>query len=163
MILLVQLLLFAAFIYVCLQVFKTISGDNPRIERRERRPDGDIIEGTARDVSTPAKAAAETLREFENLRSDLRARYPSLFAMLGGYLNESSIHEAGGIEAAVRRMLDDWAGRSDEVSRELTSLLADTETEEETRAVILAACDAELDQEGYRKWATWLLGRFNAL
>ena len=137
-------------------------------QRQERDARGPVIDGVARDISTsreagPGKAAAETLRAFENARAALKARYPSVFAMLGGYLNEHTIRENGGVEGAVRRMIEDWTGRREEVSLELTRLLAENESEEETRAIVLAACDADFEVEGYRKWLTWLLGRFNAL
>ena len=46
--------------------------------------------------------------------------------------------------------------------RELTRLLAENESEDEVRAIVSAACDADFSQEGYRAWLTWLLGRFNA-
>jgi len=42
-------------------------------------------------------------------------------------------------------------------------LLAENDSEEECRAVVLAACDAEFEEEGYRAWLTWLPGQFNKI
>ncbi len=123
---------------------------------------GPIIDGTAEPVG-PGRAAAETLRAFENARSDLKAQYPAVASMVGGYLNAHTFDMHGGVEGAVMKMIEDWAPRADEVQRELTRLLAENEAEEDVRAIILALCDADFEEEGYRKWATWLLGRFNAL
>ena len=125
--------------------------------------DGPTIDGHTDDLMSPGKRAAALLRAYENERANLKQHYPALFAMLGGYLNAHTISEHGGIEGAVKEMLEDWRARSDQASRELTKLLAENDTEEECRAIVMAACDADLEQEGYRKWLTWLLGRFNAL
>jgi hypothetical protein len=110
----------------------------------------------------PGVRAAALLREFENVRAELKGRYPALFAMLGGYLNSHTIGEHGGLEGAVREMLADWTPRREEAMREITKLLAENDTEEEVRAIVTAASDADFSQEGYRAWLTWLLGRFNA-
>lgn len=107
--------------------------------------------------------AASLLRDFENVRAELKRHYPAVFAMLGGYLNNHTIAEHGGVEGAVREMIADWTPRRDEAMREITRLLAENETEDEVRAIVSAACDADFSQEGYRAWLTWLLGRFNAL
>jgi hypothetical protein len=125
--------------------------------------DGPAIDGKADDLSSPGKRAAALLKAYENERANLKQHYPSLFAMLGGYLNAHTINEHGGVEGAVKEMLEDWRGRSDEAARELTKLLAENDSEEECRAIVTAACDADFEHEGYRKWLTWLLGRFNAL
>jgi hypothetical protein len=115
----------------------------------------------ARDVS-PARSAAEHIRELSNAQADLKARYPVLFAMLGGYLNAHSIAEAGGLEAAVDRMVADWSGRRKEVEAELVRVLAENPEEEDVRAILLSCCDAPFDGEGCRDWVIWLLGRFSA-
>lgn len=124
---------------------------------------GPIIEGRAEEAKTPAAYAASLLREFENVRAELKRRYPATFAMLGGYLNSHTLAEHGGVEGAVNEMVADWSPRRDEVMRELTKLLAENATEEEVRAIVNAACDADFSQEGYRVWLTWLLGRLNGL
>jgi len=113
--------------------------------------------------AAPAARAAVLLRDFENVRAELKGRYPATFSMLGGYLNNHTIAEHGGLEGAVREMIADWTPRRDEAMREITKLLAENETEEEVRAIVTAACDADFNQEGYRSWLTWLLGRLNAL
>lgn len=118
------------------------------------------IDGEARDVSNPGRYAAETLRDFEHAQAALKQAYPAIFAMMGGYLNGHSINQAGGLEAAVGEMIEDWRARSAEVSRELVRLLAENETEDECRAIVMAACDADFDQEGYRSWLMWLLRAF---
>ncbi len=114
------------------------------------------------DDDRPAQAAAATLRDFENARAALKGRYPAVFAMLAGYLNAHTLNETGGIEAAVREMIADWTPRREEVSRELTRLLAELDTEEEARAFVVSACEATFEEEGYRAWLAWLLSRFNA-
>ncbi|NWG70689.1 MAG: hypothetical protein HXY23_03645 [Parvularculaceae bacterium] len=115
----------------------------------------------ARDIS-PAQSAAEHLRELSNAQADLKARYPVVFAMLGGYLNAHSISEAGGLESAVKQMVADWTPRREEVKTELVRLLAENASEEEVRAIVLSCADATFEEEGYRNWLIWLLGRFNA-
>ncbi|MEL6369507.1 MAG: hypothetical protein AAFY84_16845 [Pseudomonadota bacterium] len=122
-------------------------------------PPAGLDHGDGADLS-PGQHAAETLREFQTVQAELKKAYPAVFAMLGGYLNSHSINSAGGLEAAVQEMITDWTPRKDEINRELTKLLADNVTEEEARAVVMAACDAEFDQEGYRAWLTWLFGKF---
>ena len=155
---LLQLILLAIVVLIGVQIFNGMKRGGSRLSDRR---DDSAIEGTARNVSSPGKSAADTLKAFENVRADLKNRYPAAFAMLGGYLNAHTIGEAGSLEAAVKQMIDDWRPRQDEIARELTKILADNETEEEVRAVMLAACDAEFEQEGYRAWMTWLLGQFN--
>ena len=116
---------------------------------------------SARNVS-PAQNAAEHLRELSNAQADLKARYPVVFAMLGGYLNTHTIAEAGGLESAVKQMVGDWSPRREEVKAELLRLLAENPSEEEVRAIVLSCADATFEEEGYRAWLIWLLGRFNA-
>ncbi|RZO67616.1 MAG: hypothetical protein EVA70_03930 [Parvularculaceae bacterium] len=159
MIFLLQLIALGIFGLLAVNIWNSASRRRDRIDTSAGGP---VIDGEAREVG-PGHAAAETLREFEQARAAIKATYPTVFAMLGGYLNAHSIEAAGGIELAVKRMIDDWASHKDEVVRELTTLLADNHEETEARAIVLAACDAEFEQEGYRKWLTWLLGRFNAL
>lgn len=113
--------------------------------------------------TSPAKDAAKHLRDLANDQAALRARYPAVFGMLGGYLNSHTIANHGGVEGAVKEMIADWTARREEVQAELVRLLAENESEEEVRAVVVSACDAEFDGEGYRNWVTWLLGRFNGL
>lgn len=128
---------------------------------RDERQKGPIIEGRAEEVRTPAQAATRALSAFEAARADLKARYPIIFAMLGGYLNSHTIAELGGVEPAVREMLADYAPRREEAARELTRLLAENETEAEARAIVAAACDADFDAEGYRSWLVFLLGKLD--
>lgn len=117
--------------------------------------------GASRNLS-PAQSAAEHLRELSNAQADLKARYPVLFGMLGGYLNVHSIGEAGGLEPAVKQMIADWTARREEVKAELVKVLADNPGEDEIRAIVLSCADATFEDEGYRDWLIWLLGRFNA-
>ncbi len=156
---LLQLIILGIIVLIGFHVWNAIKGGNARVEKRGAK----TIEGTAQDVSSPGKTAADTLKEFENARAELKSRYPAVFAMLGGYLNSHTIGETGSLEAAVTEMIADWKARSDEISRELTKLLANNDTEEECRAIVLAACDATFEEEGYRAWLTWLLGRFNSI
>lgn len=155
---LLQLIILGIIVLIGFHVWNALK--DPRVENRER---GTMIDGTAREVSSPGKTAAETLKNFENVRAQLKNRYPAVFSMLGGYLNAHTINQSGSLEAAVKEMIADWTARRDEVARELTKLLAENDSEEEVRAIVLAACDAEFEQEGYRAWLTWLLGQFNDL
>ena len=154
---LLQLTILGIIILIGFQVWNAMKSGGGRVEQRGSK----TIDGVAEEVSSPGQQAAETLKEFEDARAELKARYPAVFAMLGGYLNSHTINETGSLEAAVKDMIADWAARREEIARELTRLLADNETEAECRAIVLAACDADFDQEGYRAWLTWLLGRFN--
>ena len=124
--------------------------------------DGPIIDGRAEEALAPPAAAAKALREYEDARTTLKSEYPALFAMLGGYLNAHTIADHGGIEGAVKEMLEDWRPRREEVAHDLAKLLADADTEEAARAVVLAACDADFDREGYKAWLSWLLSQINA-
>jgi len=155
MAILLQLILFGVFILIGIQIFNAARRGGGRVEGDDRR--------AVADRSSPAKDAAETLREFENARLALKARYPAVFAMLGGYLNGHTIGETGSLEAAVKEMIADWTPRREEISGELVRLLAENDSEDEARAIIVAACDATFDEEGYRAWLTWLLGQFNDL
>ncbi|MEE2691988.1 MAG: hypothetical protein VX640_10665 [Pseudomonadota bacterium] len=112
---------------------------------------------------SPAKRVADRLKALENDQATLRAEYPAVFGMLGGYLNAHTIQDAGGLEGAVKEMIADWTPRREEVKAEIVRLLAENESEEEVRAIVVSACDAGFDGEGYRNWMIWLLGRFNAL
>ena len=154
-----ELIALGIFALIAFNLWKAFAGGN-RVAERDKGP---IIEGRAEEVTTPAAYAASLLREFENVRAELKARYPATFAMLGGYLNSHTIGEHGGVEGAVNEMIADWAPRRDEAMREITRLLAENESEEEVRAIISAACDADFSHEGWRAWLTWLLGRLNAL
>ncbi len=113
--------------------------------------------------ASPVKRVAAQLKALENDQAALKGRYPALFAMLGGYLNAHAITEAGGVESAVKEMIADWTGRREEAKAEIVRLLAECEREDEARAFVVSACDANFDAEGYRDWLIWLLGRFNAL
>jgi len=110
---------------------------------------------------SPGRQAAEALGNFDNVRSELRARYPAVFAMLGGYMNAHTIAEAGGVESAVREMLADWLPRREEAARELALLLAENDTEEEARAIVAAACDLDLGTDAYRAWLAGLLSKLS--
>lgn len=159
MIAILELIALGVFALIAVNLWRSFTG-NGRAMAQDRGP---IIEGKAREATSPAADAARLLREFENARAELKARYPVTFSMLGGYLNRHTIADHGGVEGAVREMLADWAPRREEAMREITRLLADNETEEEVRAIVTAACDADFDQEGYRAWLTFLLGRMNGL
>ena len=113
--------------------------------------------------ATPARDAAEALRGLADAQAALKARYPAVFGMLSGYLNAHSIETAGSLELAVKQMIADWTGRRDQVKDELVRVLAENPSEEDARAVVLSACDATFEQEGYRNWLIWLLGRFSAM
>lgn len=158
MAILFQLIILGLLTLIGFQVYNMMRGNSARPIARD---DTKTIDGVAEEVKSPGQSAAETLKEFENAREQLKQAYPAVFSMLGGYLNAHTLGESGSLEAAVKEMIADWRARSDEVSRELTKLLADNETEAECRAVVLAACDADLEDEGYRAWLTWLLGQFN--
>ncbi len=160
MIVILELIALGIFALVAVNLWKSFQRGGAPVARERGGP---IIDGRAEEVKSPAARAALLMREFENVRAELKARYPATFAMLGGYLNRHTIAEHGGLEGAVKEMIADFAPRRDEAMREITKLLAENETEEEVRAILTAASDAEFDQEGYRAWLTWLLGRFNAL
>jgi hypothetical protein len=158
MVFLLELIVLGVFVLIGVNVWNGMKRGGAPVESGG----GVTIEGTAREISSPAAYAAELLSEFENVRAELKTRYPATFAMLGGYLNNHTIAEHGGLEGAVKEMIADWAPRREEAMRELTKLLAENETEAEIRAIVASACDAEFDAEGYRAWLTWLLGRFTA-
>lgn len=158
-VIILEIIALGVFALIAVNLWRAFAGGG-RVDARDRGP---IIEGRAEEARPPAAEAARLMREFENARAELKARYPATFAMLGGYLNRHTIAEHGGVEGAVKEMIADWAPRRDETMRELTKLLAENESEDEVRAIVTAASDAEFDQEGYRAFLTWLLGRFNAL
>lgn len=157
MIAILDLIALAVFVLIAVNIWKALQG--PRRTGALPAPE----EAKIPVETSLGKAAAKVLREFENARAELKAHYPATFAMLGGYLNSHTIAEHGGVEGAVTEMIADWSPRRDEVMRELAKLLAENGTEEEVRAIVTAASDADFDREGYRAWLTWLLGRFNAL
>lgn len=159
MIALVDLLVLAGIAFVGLQIYRSVTGGG-----RARRPSGGpIIEGRAETrAESPARSAAEHLRELSIAQSELKARYPILFSMLGGYLNAHSIAEAGGLESAVARMITDWTPRREEVKAELVRVLAENPEESDVRAIVMTSCEASFDDEGYRDWLIWLLGRFGS-
>lgn len=159
MIVILELIALGIFALIAVNLWKSFAGRGAPRDAES----GTVIDGTAEEVKTPAAEAARLLRDFENVRAELKGRYPATFAMLGGYLNSHTIAEHGGVEGAVREMIADWTPRREDAQRELTKLLAENDTEDEVRAVVTAACDAEFDREGYRAWIIWLLGRFNAL
>jgi hypothetical protein len=152
MIYVLELLAAVIFGMIALSIWRSLAG--PR--RRGALPAED------RPALSPGRAAAEALGNFENVRAGLKARYPAVFAMLGGYMNAHTIAETGGVESAAREMIADWTPRREEAARELTLLLAENETEEEVRAVVAAACDLDLGTDGYRAWVAWLLSKLSA-
>ena len=156
----IALLELIALLLILLLIAQFIFGFGLFANRRPSLPPASG--GTALDA-TAAQHAAAALRDLSTAQAELKAKYPSVFGMLSGYLNAHSIEAAGGIEGAVRQMLADWTGRRDQVKGELVRLLAENESEEEARAIVLSACDATFEHEGYRNWLIWLLGRFNAL
>ncbi len=160
MIAILELIALGIFVMIAINVWKSFQKGGAHVTEDRRGP---IIEGRAEEVKSPGAYAASLLREFENVRGELKSRYPATFAMLGGYLNSHTVAEHGGLEGAVKEMIADWTPRREEAMRELTKLLAENDTEAEIRAIVAAACDADFDQEGYRAWLTWLLGRFNAI
>lgn len=156
----IALLELIAVLLILLLIAQFIFGFGLFAYRRVAPPpagDGALPSGTA------AQHAAAALRDLTVAQNALKSRYPAVFGMLSGYLNAHSIEASGGLEGAVKQMLADWGGRRDQVKGELVRLLAENETEEEARAIVLSACDATFEQEGYRNWLIWLLGRFNAL
>lgn len=155
MIVILELIVLGVLLLVLVQYLTGRSGGGGKVTDQSARH-AEI------DDDRPAQAAAATLREFENARAALKGRYPAVFSMLAGYLNAHTLSETGGLEAAVREMIADWTPRREEVSRELTRLLAELDTEEEARAFVVSACEATFDEEGYRAWLAWLLSRFNA-
>lgn len=157
MLALLELIALGIFALIAVQLWRSWQG--PRRTGALPPPD----EAKTPAEPSPAKRAAATMRDFDHARAELKRRYPATFAMLGGYLNSHTIAEHGGVEGAVREMIADWAPRRAEAMRELTKLLAENETEDEVRAIVTAASDADFTDEGYRAWLTWLLGRFNAL
>ena len=157
MIAILELIALGVFALIAVNLWKTFAGAPRRTGALPPPDEAKILLEPA-----PGARAATLMREFENVRAELKGRYPALFAMLGGYLNSHTIGEHGGLEGAVREMLADWTPRRDEAMREITKLLAENETEEEVRAIVTAASDADFSQEEYRAWLTWLLGRFNA-
>ena len=95
MIVLLQLIALGVFILIGMQLFN--AGRAGRVSHDARTP--------LPSSSSPAGSAAAALRALENVRADLRARYPAVFSMLGGYLNEHTIREDGSVEAAVEEMI----------------------------------------------------------
>ena len=155
MIILLQLIAIGVFILIALQIWNASRGPGVAREDQEILP--------RPSAASPAGDAADALRALEIARADIRGRYPILFSMLGGYLNESAMREAGGVEAAAKEMIDDWMSRKKEVVDEILRALSENEDEDDVRAIILACCDATFEEEGYRAWLTWLLGNFNRI
>lgn len=151
-----QLIAVGVLALVAVNVWNAWRGGRAQVEDRHKPG----VSGPAAG-DTPVGRAVAALSGFEDAQAELKAAYPIVFAMLGGYLNAHTVGEHGGPEGAVKEMVADWAPRRDEASRELTRLLADAPEERDARAVVLAACDADFDREGYRAWLVWLLGQFN--
>lgn len=149
MITLFELLAIVIFGLIAFNIWKSAAGAQRRLPADDRAE------------LSPGRAAAEALGAFDNVRAELKAHYPATFAMLGGYMNAHTIAEAGGIEAAAREMVADWAPRREEAARELTRLLAENETEDEVRAIVAAACDLDLGGESVRGWLAWLLSKLS--
>lgn len=168
MFVLLQLIALGVFGLLVVTVWNAMRSTPDRIDEGTSSDSGPIIDGAASEVDTappsasPTSAAADALRQYEKARNDLKAKYPALFAMLGGYLNAHTIGDHGGVEGAVKEMIADWTPRREEVARDLAKFLADAESEEAARAFVLAACDADFEQEGYRSWLSWLLTRFTS-
>ncbi|MEL7486151.1 MAG: hypothetical protein AAGJ87_02920 [Pseudomonadota bacterium] len=155
MIILLQLIAVGIFILIGLQIWN--GSRSPRLDA------DDHVDLPRPSSASPAGEAADALRALETARADIRGRYPILFGMLGGYLNDEAMREAGGIELAVKEMIDDWTPRKKDVVEELLKVLSENPDEDEIRAIILACCDATFEEEGYRAWLTWLLGNFNKI
>ncbi len=149
MIYILELLALVIFGLIAFNIWKSVTGAQRRL------PAG------ARVALSPGRQAAEALGAFDNVRAELKARYPATFAMLGGYMNAHTIAEAGGVEAAAREMIADWAPRREEAARELTLLLAENATEDEVRAIVASACDLDLGGESVRGWLAWLLSKLS--
>lgn len=152
MIYLLELLAVVIFGLIAFNIWRSIAGPRP----------ADALPAEERAPLSPGRQAAEAIGVIDNVRAVLKARYPSVFAMLGGYMNAHTIAEAGSVESAARQMIDDWGPRREEAARELTRLLAENESEEEVRAIIAAACDLDLGDGGYRAWVAWLLSKLSA-
>jgi hypothetical protein len=150
MLAILELLAVVIFGLIAFNVWRTYASPR-RALREEDRP-----------ALSPGRQAAEAIGAVDNVRAELKARYPSTFAMLGGYMNAHTIAEAGGVASAARQMIDDWAPRREDAARELTRLLAENESEEEVRAIVAAACDLDLGEGGYRAWVAWLLSKLSA-
>jgi len=161
MIYLLELIALGIFVLIGVNIYNGARNNRRSIEDDGFR--GTTIDQPPAGETSAAQSAAEKLREFEHASAALKKTYPAVFAMLGGYLNEHTIHEHSGPEGAVEEMIKDWRPRKEEVSRELSKMLNDCDSEDELRAIILAACDALFEEEGYRTWISWLLGRFNTL
>ncbi|MBY0422896.1 MAG: hypothetical protein K2Q06_11380 [Parvularculaceae bacterium] len=154
----ITILEFLALLLVLLLIAQLIYGFGIFAPRRRG-----AIEPPQGAGAAPALDAAAALRGLADAQAALKSRYPAVFGMLSGYLNAHSIETAGSLESAVKQMIADWGGRRDQVKGELVRILAENESEEGARAVVLSACDATFEQEGYRNWLIWLLGRFNAM
>ncbi len=156
MIYILELLAIVIFGLIAFTIWRSLAG--PRAGQNQTG----ALPSDVRIPLSPGRQAAEALGGFDNVRSELKARYPAIFAMLGGYMNAHTIAEAGGVESAAREMLADWGARREEAARELSQLLAENESEEEVRAIVNAACDLDLGNDGYRAWLAWLLSKLSA-
>ncbi|MEO1251255.1 MAG: hypothetical protein AAFW81_02770 [Pseudomonadota bacterium] len=155
---LLQIIVFGILIIIGLQLWNARKGGGDGA--RTANSSSKTIEGTAEVVQPPGQSAADNFKQFETARAELKARYPAVYSMLSGALNAHAIEEKGSQDAAVTAMIDEWSARRGVVRRDLTKLLAENETEEECRAVVVAVCDAELTDGGYRAWLNWLHEQF---
>ncbi|MFN3958611.1 MAG: hypothetical protein ACK4NP_01715 [Parvularculaceae bacterium] len=149
MVYILELLAVVIFGLIAFNIWKSVAGGRPKLP---------AAKGTA---LSPGRQAADALAAFDNVRADLKAHYPATFAMLGGYMNAHTIAEAGGVDAALREMISDWAPRREEVARELTRLLAENESEDELRAILAAACDLDLGEESVKAFLARLLSKIS--
>ncbi|MEM6538673.1 MAG: hypothetical protein AAF668_13210 [Pseudomonadota bacterium] len=158
----IQLLVLGVLGLLAVNIWRAFNDAGKPVGDQSNEKSGPIIEGSAETLS-PGDIAAERLAAFENATAEIKAAYPVLTSMFGGYLNGQAIADAGGIEGAVKTMINEWTGRRSEITTELTRVLSENETEAAARAIVVSLCDADFDDEGYRKWLIWLLGQFNTL
>jgi len=151
-------LVLAIFVMVTVQV---ISGNG---DKRVSKDDKLRLPGVVKGQNTISASKTAILRqELDMAEGQLRAEYPVLNRMLGGYCHGEALYEKGGLEAAVKEMVMDWQAERETVIQEISRVLADNPDEVTVRAIINACCDAEFEEEGYRNWLVWLQGRFGEL
>ncbi len=115
------------------------------------------------DHDAQGNNVALQLKSLEEAQTRLRTQYPVVARMFGAYLHGESLHNAGGLESAVKEMVLDWRSEREAVISDIARILADNPDEESVRAIVISFCDARFEEEGYRTWLIWLQGQFNEL